>query len=303
MDTVRTYGQQLWNRSIGFLNSDGLVPQLVLTLVIILVIHFIIMAVESFVKGLQSYSRLSASLLPYTYTSEKAAGEKKIEIVQKPSGKDYPFMYPSDNEINGVEFSYSFYLYVDPDTYSINGDANTFRNIFYKGGSKPWPYLGPGVFLNSKENTIRIYMNSVANTKDNFVEVPNIPVGKWFHMVITQKGQNMDVFINGNIAVRMNFKYIPMLNYGTLHVFAGTGSEKVEGEPATGNVTIDGSMKGMISRLTYYAYALSFTQIDSLYNQGPSKKIVSTSYDHTPPYLHDSWWVTRFNSQSPHYGL
>ncbi len=301
MDTVRSYGQQLWNRSIGFLNADGLIPQLVLTVVIILVIHFIILAVESFVKGIQNYSHLSASLLPYTYTSTSATGENKIVVTQKTKDGDYPFMYPSENEVNGVEFSYSFYLYVDPKSFATAGtDTNQFLNIFYKGGPKPWPYLGPGVFLNKGQNTIRIYMNSVVNTKDNYVEIPNIPVGKWFHMVIVQRGQNMDVFINGNIAVRMTFKFVPMLNYESVTVFSGATQD---GSVATGGFSVTGSMQGMISRLTYYSYALSFTQIDSLYNQGPSKKIVSTSYDHTPPYLHDSWWVTRFNAQNPHYGL
>jgi hypothetical protein len=133
------------------------------------------------------------------------------------------------------------------------------------------------------------------------VEIPNIPVGKWFHLVIVQKGQNMDTYINGNLAVRRQFSNIPVLNYGHVYVLPVQKTQLRIDASSTANVKKP--MKGMVSRLKYYAYALSYAQIDSLYREGPSSKIESTSYDHTPPYFHDNWWVTRFNRASPHYGL
>lgn len=308
MDAIKSYGQQAWNKSLTFLNSDGLIPQLVLTIVIVLVIHFIIVAVESFIKSIQQYNRLSATLLPYTYIgTSNGAGKQTIKQDNTFEDKEYPFMYPSENEVHGIEFSYSFHLYIDPRMYEGVADANEHELalIFYKGSkTSPWPLMSPGVFLHKKTNTIRIYMNSIDNFRDTFVEIPNVPVGKWFHMVITQKGQNMDVYINGNIAVRKTFTTIPKFNYGGVYVFH---SPNIDTSTTNGNdtlhVKIKDSMEGMISRLKYYSYAISFSQIDSLLQEGPSKKIVSTSYDQSPPYLHDSWWVTRYNAASPKYGL
>jgi hypothetical protein len=57
---------------------------------------------------------------------------------------------------------------------------------------------------------------------------------------------------------------------------------------------LDGPMKGMISRVKYYAYALNYSQIDGLYREGPSKVIVSSTFNEKPPYFRDDWWVTKY---------
>ena len=307
METAKYYGSSVWNKSMSFLSSDGLIPQLVLTVVIVLAIHLIITTVESLLTAIKKYNNLSATLLPYTYVGD---GETTQTILQDPKKSDY--MYPSENETNGLEFSYSFHLYIDPKMYGENRSASLkeYRNVFYKGSANgPWPNLGPGVFLNGHENIMRIYMNAIDTIQGNFVEVPNLPVGKWFHTVITQKGQNMDVYINGNIAVRKTFITVPRINFGSVYVFSkeGKGNDTNlldnDTDAQEDGFYVKGSMRGMISRLKYYSYALSYNQIESLYGEGASNKIISKSMEFQPPYFHDSWWVTRFNSASPHYGL
>lgn len=298
MDSLKSYGAQAWNQSMGFLSSTGLVPQLVLTVIIVLVIHFLIVAVESLVLGIQKYNQLSQTIFDYTMMS-KGTADSTGEVFSTTN----MFLYPSENETNGIEFSYSFHLYIDPANYSTDRtkETNSLRSVFYKGSEVgPWPILGPGVFLNSQENALRVYMNSIGGVVDQYVDIPNIPVGKWFHVVLTQKGQNMDVFLNGNIAVRHTFNTIPRVNFGSVYVFPG---KTMNGADSTSIPNIVGPMEGMMSRLKYYAYALSFSQIDSLYTEGASKKIKSTSYDQKPPYLHDSWWVTRYGASNPHYGV
>lgn len=296
METLRGYTQG----ALSFLNSDGLIPQLVLTIVLILVIHTIIMLVESLVQGIRQYNRLSTTLVENTITQQSV-------IVQNPKDSS-TYVHPSKNEVNGIEFSYSFHLYIDPKTYATKSTSTEFYNVWYKGAEatlqNPLVVMAPGVFLRADENTLRIYMNILPDASNaletNYVEIPNLPVGKWFHMVIVQKGQNMDTYINGNLAVRRQFSNIPVLNYGNVYVLA-TQATKIRTENTS--VSVSKPMEGMVSRLHYYAYALSYAQIDSLYRQGPSSKIESVSYDQTPPYFHDNWWVTRFNRASPHYGL
>lgn len=301
MDNLKSYGAQVWNQSMGFLNSDGLIPQLILTVIIVLAIHFLIVAVESLITGVQKYQQLNNTLFDYTIASTGDAGMKGTVFKTNDT-----FLYPSENEVHGIEFSYSFHLYIDPQNYKTEriGSGNQgFRSVFYRGGELPWPLLGPGVFMNATENAMRVYMNSINDTASQYVEIPNVPVGKWFHMVLVQKGQNMDVYLNGNIAVRHTFDTIPKINFGSVYVFPGEIANTDADNSANGVIAIRGPMQGMISRLKYYAYALSFSQIDSLYTEGASKKIKSTSYDFKPPYLHDSWWVTRYGDHNPHYGL
>ena len=297
MESLRGYTQG----ALSFLNSDGLIPQLVLTIIIVLVVHTIIMLVESLVQGIRQYNRLSTTLVPNTIMQQNT-------IIQDPKDSS-TYVFPSKNEVNGVEFSYSFHVYIDPKAYVSKASSTEFYSIWYKGAestlAKPLTVMAPGVFLRADENTMRIYMNILPDSSNslesNYVEIPNIPVGKWFHMVIVQKGQNMDTYINGNLAVRRQFSNIPILNYGHVYVLPNQATKiRIDG---TSTAEVKKPMEGMVSRLNYYAYALSYAQIDSLYREGPSSKIESTSYDQTPPYFHDNWWVTRFKPASSHYGL
>lgn len=288
MDTLRGYtsqAQNFGNRALGFLNSDGLIPQLVLTVLIVIAIHVVVMMFESVIDAVKNYTRLSTDVLSDTITESY--------VLDQTSGSKDAKIYPSNNELNGLEFSYSWHLYIDPKNYEQNTPQSEYRTIWYKGGAKPWPVLGPGVFLHPTSNSVRIYMNSVNNAKDMYVDIPNIPVGKWFHMVITQKGRMMDVYINGNIVKRHEFSAVPRINYGSVYMLPN--SEACSDQAKMGDFAIRGTMDGMLSRLKYYAYALNYSQIDTLYREGPSTKIITTKInDQTPPYLHDSWWVTRY---------
>jgi hypothetical protein len=287
MDTLRGYGQSLAGYSQGalnFLNSNGLIPQIILTILIILLIHVIILMIENVVQGIKNYSRLAVTILPDTY-------DEAQNYLQTRDSKN-SLMYPSNNELNGLEFSYSFHLYVDPKTFDSATSSSGFYNVFWKGSaSKPWPLLNPGVFVGNdagkEKNNLRIYQNSVTNHAE-YVDIPNIPIGKYMHIVITQRGANMDVYINGNVIKRHVFTTVPKINYGGVYVFSPTTLNQANAP------VVLGSVKGYISRLKYFAYAISYPEIDSLMREGPSAKIVKKTSDQTPPYFHDSWWVTRY---------
>jgi hypothetical protein len=54
-------------------------------------------------------------------------------------------------------------------------------------------------------------------------------------------------------------------------------------------------MKGMLSKLNYFNYALSYGEINSLMNDGPSSTLSSTTTGtNIPPYLDDTWWSKGF---------
>jgi hypothetical protein len=286
----------------SYIIGPGFVPQILLVIVIFLVINSIIMIFESVVQSFKKYNRQTAVVLADTYN-------KGVVIPQDRNEPDYPLLYPSENERHGIEFSYSFHLFIDPETF-VNSSAQAqscsppgsdestpvgMKHIMHKGNRDAFPNMAPGVFLHGNKNTIRVYMNS--QTKwNNYVDIPNIPVGKWFHMVISLKGQFMDVYINGNVIQRHQFTSVPKANYGPIYVMqdlyfpaSGPGPQNLDG------FMVSGPMKGMISRLKYYSFGLNFSQIDSLYREEPSKKIVSASFDGwKPPYFHDDWWVTKY---------
>jgi hypothetical protein len=59
-------------------------------------------------------------------------------------------------------------------------------------------------------------------------------------------------------------------------------------------LNIFGTYTGNFSSLVYFSYALSYTEIQSLVADGPSRKTEVSSED-SPPYLEDSWWTTNYS--------
>lgn len=283
------------NTVTTFILGDGLVSQLIFVIVCMLVFYAAITLVESVVEQVVKMDRQSTILLQDTTPSRHF-------IEQAPGSEN--LLYNSENEVNGMEFSYSMYLLISPETFDASvsevcGGTSTqnptkLRQIFHKGNKDGFPLLAPGLFVHGNKNTLRLYMNS-ATKWDNYVEIPNIPIGKWFHMVIVLKGKYLDVFVNGNVTVRHEFPTVPKLNYGNIYVLTPVKFPKYASDTVNvGDYAVDGAAKGMVSRLKYYSYALNYSQIDSLYREGPSKKIISASYTEVPPYFHDDWWVTKY---------
>lgn len=283
------------NTALSFVMGDGLVSQILFTVLVMIVLYVAITAIENIVEQFTKVSRQTTVLFPDTTTSR--------QFIEQAPGAD-KLLFNSENEVNGMEFSYSMYLMISPETFEASvsdvcGATTTqqktkLRQIFHKGSKDGFPLLAPGLFIHGNKNTLRLYMNS-ATKWDNFVEIPNIPIGKWFHLVITLKGKYLDVFVNGNVTVRHEFPTVPKLNYGNIYVLTPMKFPKYSSDTVNvGDYAVDGAAKGMVSRLKYFSYALNYSQIDSLYREGPSKKIVSSSFTEVPPYFHDDWWVTKY---------
>lgn len=196
----------------------------------------------------------------------------------------------SVNERTGIEFSYSAYIFINPATFD---GSSTFKHVFHKGYALPWPLMAPGVFIHGETNTLRVIMNTYKNPF-TFADVKNIPVQKWFHIVLNNYKSGLDIFINGNLANRITYTdTIPYQNFQDIILFstAHVNSLRASGIPALKeDFQLDGSFRGYVSNLTYARYALSINEIQSLMAAGPSSKLKQRSMD-KPPYLGDDWWM------------
>ena len=195
----------------------------------------------------------------------------------------------SMNERTGIEFSYSFYLNVFPSTFT---GSDTYKHVFHKGYYMPWPLMAPGVFINGVTNTMRVIMNTYKNPF-TYVDIKNIPVQKWFHVVLNSYKGGLDIFINGNLANRISFKdTLPYQNFQDVILFSNANIQtlRASGIPTLdGDFNIEGSFKGYLSNLIYARYALSVTEIQTLMNAGPSSKVKTKNME-VPPYMGDDWW-------------
>jgi len=290
---AQTYAQG----ALSYVMGPGLVPQILLVVVVMIAANAVISIVETIVNTLQKQSQLSTTIHNDTLTD-------KWTSVQNPNSED-PLIYNSTNEPTGMEFSYSMWLFIDPKTFeagrsqqcSTGSNVNTtaMKHIFHKGSKSGFPLLGPGIFVKGNTNTLRIYMNTTT-AWDNFVEVPNVPIGKWLHLVITMKGKFMDVYVNGNIVVRQEFETVPKLNFGNIYVLTPITFPAGGNTAQLGDFKVDGAAVGMVSRIKYFSFASNYSQIDSLYREGPSKTITASKnvFSQKTPYMQDDWWVTRY---------
>jgi hypothetical protein len=230
------------------------------------------------------------TLLPLTYTTS----DKTYQIEQNPNIPKSKPLTLSDNERTGVEFTYSFFLNVNPSTFR---QEQGLLHIFHKGNPGQFPLLGPGVFMCSQTNTLRVYMNTF-KTWNTYTEVDNFPIGKFVHVALVSHSTHLEVYINGNLKNRLDYGgFLPYQNYQNICAFSQRRiSLKSSVIPSLNGEDLDvyGVMQGQLSRLIYFNYALSYTEINSLLNQGPSTTLASATQDPMSPYLEDTWWTTRY---------
>lgn len=332
--------------------------QLIETFVIVVVLSITMNLLERNFAQLKKYQTMAVEVYPLTYTTEQ-------RFIQDPTSC-FPLLMPSKDERNGAEYSYSCYINVSSDNFT--GQPNALRHIFHKGSKTIYPLMAPGVFFKADTNTLRVYQNSTLNW-DRHVDVANIPLNKWFHLVVMLKGNALDVYINGNLANRHKFIDVPKLNYSDFWLLNGstvnssstdsnqcavmyqdaagnlsptassTFNTKVlstdskmetknsyssaDNQSSSSEIKVVGAMIGHVSRVKYYAFALSYVQIDKLLREGPNQKIYKTKKNvlsdnpfavtnttsiipnafqfsqNLPYYQTDDWWT----SSAAHQGL
>jgi len=195
----------------------------------------------------------------------------------------------SMNEATGIEFSYSFFILVDPNTFD---GTDSYKHVFHKGSASLWPLMGPGVFVHGTDNTMRIVMNTYANPYKH-VDITNIPINKWVHVVLNCVNNGLDVYVNGNLANRISFENtLPYQNFQDLILFSNVKVTDSNNAPVleSEKFNVSGRYTGKISSLIYARYGLSIMEIQNLLNKGPSQKVITQVMD-TPPYLANDWWA------------
>ena len=267
--------------------TPGIMSQLIFSLILLVILYMVLLFIEVVYKYINRLSINRKVLLPNTYNID----DKSIIIPQNPNVRGNTHISPSNNERSGIEFSYTFYLNVNPSAFRQEYGLS---HIFHKGYSSQFPLLAPGVYMRSDTNTLRVYMNSY-KTWNNFIEVENIPIGKWVHIALVVNENSLEIYINGNLAKKLPFEgFAPYQNYQDIQCFSQrriTMRKTMIPSVDENGFDVFGAMKGQLSRLNYFSYSLCYAEIQHLMNEGPSSKLDSASATgNVPPYLNDTWW-------------
>ena len=259
----------------NWLKSGNPISQIVLAILFIFVVIIIVNVVKNIFTGIGNYKYSKV-----WFEGGRCFCPKTTSVIP---GK---YLHRSLNKMGGVEFSIGFWMYINDFSFKYG----QWKSVMFKGNSNSWPSRAPGIWLHPRENTMRFYMNTFDSIAGNFIDVENLPLSKWFHVVLTVNQLTMDVYING--AVRKSFKFtsMPKQNYGDMYIQAFRGFD------------------GYLCRAVYYNYAIPYSEVQNLIEMGPGDKRACTESrtsstfggDSKPPYLDTPWW-TSTEAKEPEY--
>lgn len=210
-------------------------------------------------------------------------GNELLVIHQDPDIGDSKTIYRSINATEGIEFTWSCWIYLDDLTYN----ENQYRCIFYKGNDfneNPndssssglnFPNNSPGLYLTPNKNDLVVIMNTF-NVINEKILISDIPVKKWVNVIIRCQNNVIDIYINGTIVKSHKLHGVPKQNYGNVYVGA------------------DGGFSGYVSNLFYFNRSLGIYEIDNIVRKGPNTFMIggdgSAMELKNPDYLSLRWF-------------
>jgi len=242
-----------------FLESNSLVAK----------IAFLLLVLLAFVIVL----KICLTLIGYIFLKDSKtilvngmidATQTKI-ITQDPSISGSKTIYRSENANEGIEFSYSVWIYIE----NMEVNRGKYKCIFYKGNEFSnnrnnldtglnFPNNAPGLYIAPNSNDLIVLMNTF-NVINEKVSIPNIPLNKWVNVIIRVENNKLDVYINGTITKRMILEGVVKQNSGDVYV------------------CVNGGYGGYMSLLTYYDYGLGISEIEKIVSKGPNLKMIDSN--------------------------
>lgn len=279
--------------SSGFLQSNSLFAKFAFVILIVIVFIFIlslgILLLEYF---------LSPSENPFVVRG-MLDGNDGLTVPQNPADSDAVTIKRSNNEDDGMEFTWSIWIYVNE--LQSDDQYQMFQHIFNKGNDSydvngvANVSNGPGLYIKQKVNTdadnlpntlsLFVIMDSknglnletTGYNQENTKEINDIPIKKWVNVIIRMKNTLCEVYINGVVSGRLQYTEAPLQNYYDV------------------NVCKNGGINGKISNLRYYNKALTIFEINDIVTTGPDLNTYNFDRNKlkTYNYLSSLWYTSK----------
>jgi hypothetical protein len=239
----------------SFLDSNSLVARFAF-IILVLFLYIIILRFGIYILG---WFYNSSSGTPKLINGMVDA-KQLLVFPQDPSFENAKTIKRSVNASDGIEFTWSVWVYIDDLTYN----ATKYKCVFYKGNDNiletglNFPNNSPGLYIAPNTNDLVVMMNTF-NVINEQIVISDIPLNKWLNVIIRCENVNLDVYINGLISKSHILSGVPKQNYGDVYV------------------GMDGGFSGFISNLWYYNYALGVDSIQRIMRKGPNTTMVGSS--------------------------
>jgi hypothetical protein len=256
-----------------FLNSNSMVAKFAFIIFVLIFFVIFLRSGISFISWL-----FSPSPNPILIDGMSDA-KQMLQIPQDPTLKGSIPILRSMNEVEGMSFTWSVWIYIDDMSYK----DNEYKHIFHKGNDninvKTQPYgmnfpnNGPGLYIAPNKNDLVVVMNTFEEINDQ-ITIKDVPLNKWVNVIIRVNEQHeLDVYINGKLARRHMLTGVPKQNYGDVFV------------------AMNGGFSGYISSLRYFSSSIGVNDIQSIVSSGPNLKTIGDKLINSQPnYLSMRWF-------------
>lgn len=236
------------------LSSPSMIVKIVVSIAAVVIGIFAVRFLTKFISKL--FSSTDSPLL-----IDGMVDAKHLVIYpQDPAETNAITIYRSVDENNGIEFTWSTWIFID----NLQYRNNVYRNIFYKGDRDLKPnglnniIHAPGLYISPNTNSLSVFINTF-DVINNEITIPNIPLNKWLNVIIRCRNTTMDIYVNGTITRSIELSSLPRQNYGDVHVASGGGFD------------------GYISNLRYFNRAIGVMDIDRIIAAGPNTTLIGES--------------------------
>ena len=197
-------------------------------------------------------------------------------LVASPNGKDGSDFKPNKkipaNKIsrqNGSNnFTYSFWLFIDDWNYRF-GEEKTVFVRHGKTSSDSSPKVSLGTYENNLNIALSTYAGSDATGESHNCNISNIPLQKWFNVIISVYGRTLDVYLDGKL---VRTCVLP----GTAKVDSG---KPIVLFPGSSGGDSDAGFGGKLSNFEYWPNATNPQEAWNIYRQGYGSNIFGNFLD------------------------
>jgi len=265
--------------SKSFLDSNSYVAKAAFLILTVIVFVYVLRVGIALIGWL-----FAPNSSPYLVNGMIDASVGNLTIQQDPSQENAVTILRSTNDAAGIAFTWSVWIYITQNA-PTNRDGTKYLHVFNKGSATTAsdgtmsPNNGPGLYLKDDYSGLRVVMSTFDNPSAS-VDVDNIPINKWFSVIIRVENTVLDVFMNGDLAKRLPLDSVPFQNYGNVNVAQNHG------------------FTGLISSLRYYNTALGTRAISNIISSGPNLTVIGSSggAPGIMDYLSSRWFSTQWNN-------
>ena len=123
-------------------------------------------------------------------------------------------------------------------------------------------------------DTVSEASSNVKQPSPEIIDISNIPINKWFNLIVRCQNKYLDAYINGIVVHRSNLLNVPLQNYNSVEV--------------CGN----GGFVGKLADLTYYNRALNIIDINGIVHWGPDTKNANPTLGNYGGYYLSNMWYS-----------